>query len=51
MTKIETAATAVTSIEHALKLLEELGLVIEFVGLPVERMASGSLETPLAFVG
>jgi len=51
MTKVETAATAVTNIEDAFKLFEEPGLVIEFVGLPVERVASGSLEAPLAIVG
>jgi hypothetical protein len=34
--QIETATTAVANVEDALKLFEELGLVIEFVGLPVK---------------
>jgi len=51
MTKVETATTAVTNIEDALKLFEEPGLVIEFVSLPVERVASGGLKAPLAIVG
>ena len=38
-------------IVDALKLFEERGLVVELVTLPVEWVASGSLETPLAIVG
>ena len=46
--QVEAAATAVTNIEHALEFIEEFGLVVKLVALPVERMASGSLKTPLA---
>jgi hypothetical protein len=51
MAQIEAAATAVANIVDTLEFVEEFGLVVKLVALPVERMASGSLEAPLAIVG
>jgi hypothetical protein len=48
MAQIETAATTVTDVEHALELYEQRRIIVEFATLPVECMASGSLEAPLA---
>ncbi len=48
MAQVETATATVTNVEHPFEFLEQGLFVIEFVGLPVDRVTRGSLETALA---
>ena len=51
MAEAEAAAAAVTDVVNAFEFFEQLRLVVEVVGLPVEGMARRSLETALALIG
>jgi hypothetical protein len=48
MAQVETSAAAVANVENPFEFLEKGFFVIEFIGLPVDGMTSGSLETALA---
>ena len=47
--EVDAPAAAMADAEDALEFLDEFGLIIEIRGLPVERMAGRSLETPFAY--
>jgi hypothetical protein len=46
--QVETAPATVANVEDPFEFLEQGFFLIEFVGLPVDRMTRGSLETALA---
>jgi hypothetical protein len=48
MAQVETAPATVANVEYPFEFLEQGFFFIKFVGLPVDRVTRGSLETALA---